>query len=128
MKNVPYDIPNGKSNSGKIAVRFPNSSARDKGVKAIDDGTFLSDLGYNCRDVTKILPKVTLHDIPSFVLLGINETNKTKAQIRDEEKATIISEICAKNHVIHFRLFIWVKKHLGPLSQLDLKCHQLLEV
>ena len=35
MKTVPYDIPNGESKSGKIAVRFPNSSARDKGVKAI---------------------------------------------------------------------------------------------
>ena len=48
-----------------------------------------------------MLPKVTLYDIPSFVLLSIDGTNKTEAQIRDEEKATIISEICAKNQDIY---------------------------
>ena len=117
IKTVPYDIPNGKSKSGKIAVRFPNSSARDKGVKAINDGTFLSDLGYNCRDATKMLPKVTLYDIPSFFYWVMMKPTKQRhkfvmrktLQLSVKSVLKIRIFIIMLTQDIHFRLFIWVK-------------------
>ena len=47
LKSVPFDIPSSTGKTGNIAIRFPNRDARDSGTRALSDGTFLNDLGYN---------------------------------------------------------------------------------
>ena len=96
LKSVPYDIPNSGGKTGNIAVRFPSSTARDRGVEAISEGT----LGYKYRDATKMLPKLTLQDVPSFVLMDVDKTNLSQSQIREAEKTAIINEICSKNQAV----------------------------
>ena len=101
MKTVPYDIPNGTSKTGNIAIRFPNSTARDDGVKAINHGTFLHDLGYSCRDAAKMLPKITLEEVPSLVVAAVDRTNKTESEIREAEKDAVnLCDLRAKNQAI----------------------------
>ena len=81
MKTVPFDIPSTSGKTGNIAIRFPNRDARDSGMKAISDGTFLTDSGYSCRDAAKMLPKVTLFDVPSLVISTVDKLNKTESEI-----------------------------------------------
>ena len=100
MKAVPCDIPSSNSKSGNIALRFPNSTSRDDGVKAISEGTFLGDLGYTCRDANKMLPKLTLEEVPSFVLSSVDKTGRTESEIREAEKLALINDLRAKNQSI----------------------------
>lgn len=100
FKKVPFVFANDKSKSKKIAVKFPDSQSRDKGVKILNEGDFLSSFGYKHNSAQKMLPKITLNGVPRFILHGTKKPDLSNDQVREAEKSAIISELLDKNHCL----------------------------
>ena len=98
LKNVEVSFTAANNNSKKISLGFPDVKTRDEGMAAINEGDFLSSLGYQSKNATKMLPKMTVHNVRNCVLddMAVNSENNLE-QTRDLEKKTLRELILAKN-------------------------------
>ena len=99
LKKVPFEFANDKSKTGKIALRFPNADAYNKAEEAIDTA-FLASIGHESKRSTKMLPKISLKGIPSYLLKNINISNLSDTDARDAKKEEIITQLRDKNPCI----------------------------
>ena len=99
LKNVKVSFTAANNNSKKISLGFPDVYTRDEGMAAINEGDFLSSLGYQSKNATKMLPKMTVHNVRNCVLddIIVNSECSALEQTRDLEKKTLRDLILAKN-------------------------------
>ena len=100
LKNVPFSMAPNTGRNGRIAVRFPNKCAQDEAIGAMNDDDFLDGLGFNCKEAPKMLPKITLYDVPAALFDYIDKGSKSESEIRDLHKTAIVNEIQQKNHQV----------------------------
>ena len=100
MKNVQVSKIQVNNTSGKISVTFPNSAARDAGLKSLEEKGNLNTLGYSAKNANKLLPKITLNGVNSDILDDIDTTGKNIDEIRDLQKVVIIDQLNEKNPCI----------------------------
>ena len=58
LKNVQMTFITTNDNSKKISLGFPSSQSRDDGAAVINENDFLSSIGYESKNASKLLPKV----------------------------------------------------------------------
>ena len=99
LKKVPFEFANEKSKTGNIAIRFPNILSYNEAEKLIDT-TFLASINYESKKGKKMLPKITLKGVPSYLIRNINVSNMNESQIFDAKKQELTSLIRDKNPCI----------------------------
>ena len=99
LQKVPFEFANDKSKTGKIALKFPTPLAYEK-AEAIIDTTFLASVGFESKKARKMLPKITIRGIPSYLTQHIDTTNLNTDQIRDAKKQNLTNQLRDKNPCI----------------------------
>ena len=99
LRKVPFEFANDRSKTGKIALRFPTSHAYDEAEKAVDSA-FLASVGFESKKGRKMLPKITIRGVPSYLIHHINTTNLNQDQVREAKKQELLSQLRDKNPCI----------------------------
>ncbi len=100
LKNVDVAFTAGNDNSKTISLGFPDTQSRDKGIAAINEDNFLSSIGYESKNATKMLPKITVHNVRNDVFDVLNDTDLKDYdtnQLRELKKKTLKDIILSKN-------------------------------
>ena len=84
------------SNNYNIVVGFKSATLRDVSFTAINSSDLVLRLGYTARCSNKILPKISLFNVPADILEEVDENGHT-AEVRESKKQVIVGKILAKN-------------------------------
>ena len=96
LKDTQVEFVRTKPNSMNIIVGFKNADLRNTSIAAIESTAVLNDSGYLARCSNKMLPKISLFNIPEEVLDDVDRTGNT-SQVRASKKQAIVDKILAKN-------------------------------
>ena len=96
LKDTQVEFVHTNTNSMNIVIGFKNVELRDKSIAAINSDGILVNSGYLSRCSNKMLPKISLFNIPEEVLDEVDR-NGNDANIRASKKQIIVQKILDKN-------------------------------
>ena len=95
LKEIPTNFVKANNLKGSITVAFPHATSREKGSKIIED-LDLSASGFDSKNGTKMLPKLTIQGIESSIFENI-DTSLSPADKRAQQKQMLKASIISKN-------------------------------
>lgn len=103
LKDIQVVFVRVNNKSMKIIVGFKDSFIRGQGEKCIlQSSDSLATYGYQIKCATKMLPKISLHNVLSEVLDDIDRSQDANT-VRSQEKQVILDKILSKNPCIKLR-------------------------
>ena len=96
LKTVPTSYIRTNDTTKQVTVAFPDVETRDIGSQSIDDDQ-LSALGYTKKNSKKMLPKLMIEGVHSYIFDGIDFDDMEEADVRSAKKSRIINLIMDKN-------------------------------
>ena len=99
LKDTQVEFIRANPKSMKVVLGFKNSILRDASEQIITSSSALNSFGYHAKCATKMLPKISLHNVLSEVLDDVDTSSDTTT-VRSQEKEVIIDKILSKNPCI----------------------------
>ena len=99
LKDTQVEFMRTNPKSMKIVIGFKDTSLRDQGERIINSSNVLNSFSYYTKCATKMLPKITLHNVLSEVLDDVDISGDINT-VRSQEKEAILRKILLKNPCI----------------------------
>ena len=101
LKNTQVEFVRVNAKNKTVKIGFRNQKMRDEGNAIISEDDHLSSLGFKSKAANKLLPKITVTGIPTFILddHGI-EGDDEDSEVREAQKGLVISMIKDKNPAV----------------------------
>ena len=97
LKNVQVDFIKANDKTKKVTVGFRNQKLREEGNKLLNEQKVLASLGYESRNGSKMLPKLSLNGVSSEIFDDIATNNSTPEQLKNLQKEVVVQKILEKN-------------------------------
>lgn len=99
LTNVPVNFQRTNKNSGKIVIYFPSNANKEEGRKQLTVSTEASAQRMIVREPKKMLPKITVPNIPNSILSPLqgDKPSSTMAEYRNKAKELLESKFLEKN-------------------------------
>ena len=98
LKDVQVEFLKVNKDNGKMIVGFPNQKEKERGEKLIHEVSQLSSNNYTIKNSRKMLPKITIENVPCDIIDDVIPANTTDA--RKLQKEHIANLIKCKNPVV----------------------------
>ena len=85
FKNVPINHIKNNINSKKIVMIFPSAKAKEKGRKVLEQHPDVLNKGLNLSDARKMFPKITVTNIPNYLVEDILSKDNLDVPTRREK-------------------------------------------
>lgn len=98
LKNVPINSMNENSRDNKIVIYFPSSDQKVRGKNTLKTSFENSDIKVD--DERKMFPKVTVVNIPSYLISHISPKEISVTEYRNQVNACLREKFMEKNETI----------------------------
>lgn len=99
LVNMPINFLTIKENTGKIIIGFPTFSYKETGKSMLSLSQVVQDLGFSINEPKKMLPKVTITNIPNYLVSHIHRSESLE-EYRKKLKDCLYNLIMSKNAYI----------------------------
>ena len=106
FSNVPFNLIKSNPSNKKILLNFPSENDANTGKQLLQSCKLLSDNNYTIADAKKIFPKITVSNIPNYLVSSIvsKKTQKSPSELRENLKTFLKVKILEKNNFVKEQL------------------------